>query len=114
MPRVNIPITQLTDAGVAPAAQVASDAANDHELASNDGDVFVEITNVNASTPQDATFVTPGAVQGLAVSDRVVSVPANNGVRLVGPLSPNVYNQVDGKVHIDVTSADLRFRAFRL
>jgi hypothetical protein len=114
MPRVNIPITQLSQAGVAPPAQVSSDATNDHELAYNDGRVFIEVSNVNAS-PQSVTIPTPGQVSGLNIDDITVSVPATTGVRLIGPLSPGLVNQADGKVHIDVTIAtDLKFRAYHL
>lgn len=114
MPRVNIPITQLSQAGVAPPAQVSSDATNDHELAYNDGRVFLEVTNTNAGA-QTVTIPTPGLVGGLNIEDISVSVPGSNGVRLIGPLPMGLVNQADGKVHIDVTIAtDLKFRAYHL
>jgi hypothetical protein len=114
MPRVNIPVTQLDQAGVAPPAQVTADAANDHELPFNDGRIFLEITNVNAGAAASAIFQTPGVLGGtLQIDDLTVTVP-QSASRLVGPLRPDLFNQVDGKVNIDVTTADLRFRAYRL
>jgi hypothetical protein len=90
MPRVNIPVTQLDQAGVAPPAQVTAGAA------------------------ASAIFQTPGVLGGtLQIDDLTVTVP-QSASRLVGPLRPDLFNQVDGKVNIDVTTADLRFRAYRL
>lgn len=112
MARTPIPITQVTQDGVAQPAQTNSDAANDHELAFNDGRVLLEVGSVDAGA-QNVTVVTPGSQGGLAVADLVVSVPAG-GVRLIGPFAPSVFNQADGKVHIDVGVGTLRFRAYRI
>ena len=114
MPRVDVPITQLTEQGVAPPAQVNADAANDHQLAYNDGRVFVEVVSSDAGA-QSVTIITPGTVGGLAVADQVVAVPAG-ATRLFGPLPPAIYNQPDGTVSFDpsVTGATLKFRAYHL
>jgi hypothetical protein len=113
MARVSIPITQLTDAGVAQPAQTASDAANGHSLLFNDGRVIVEVQNTNAAA-KTVTFETPATVGGFAVADNTVSIP--NGATLTfGPFAPSVYNQADGSVWIDVEiSTDLKFRAYRV
>jgi hypothetical protein len=113
VPRVDVPITRIDETGVAPPAQVNADVANGHSVAYNDGRVWLEVSNVGAS-PHNVTLVTPGAVRGLAVADRVVAVPATPAVRLIGPLATAVYNQVDGTVHVDVDHADLRLRAYTL
>lgn len=114
MPRVNIPITQLTDDGVAPPAATAADATNDHQLAFNDGRVFVEVVSTDAAA-QSVTIITPGTVgSGLAVADKTVAVPAG-ATRYVGPLAPQVYNQPDGTVQIDPSiSTTLGLRAYRI
>lgn len=112
MARVDVPITQVTDTGVAPPAQVVADPVNNHSLAWNDGSVFIEATNTDASVVRNVTVETPGSVSGLAVADRVIAVPAAGGVRLIGPLPPAVYNQADGTVYVDVDNANLRLRAY--
>ena len=114
MPRVNIPITQVDQSGTAPPAQTNADAANDHELAWNDGRLWLEVINSNAGAAASCTIQTPGVVGGtLNIDDLTVTVP-QSATRIVGPLRPDLFNQVDGKVFIDVTTADLRFRAFHL
>lgn len=54
---------------------------------------FMHIKNGSASSVT-ATLVTPGTVDGLAVADRAVTVPAG-GDRLV-PLPPGTYASADG------------------
>lgn len=44
----------------------------------------------------DVTFTTPGTVDGLAVADRVVAIPATTGDKFIGPLLPSVYNTPGG------------------
>lgn len=113
MPRVLIPVTQVTNAGVAPPAQVNSDAVNDHAIAFNDGLVMIEIVSSDAAA-RTVTFQTPATVGDLAIADLDVAVPAG-ATRLVGPLSPALFNQPDGSVNVDVAvSTTLKFRAYRV
>lgn len=112
MPRVEIPVTQLTDAGVAPPAQTNGDATNDHYIAGNDGHIVLEIISTDAGA-QTVTILTPGNFGGLNVEDRVVAVPAG-ATRYVSKLAPGLYNQADGSVYLDPSvSTNLKFRAFR-
>jgi hypothetical protein len=113
MPRVEIPIVQITRAGVAPAAQVTGDATNDHYLAWNDGGVVLEVGNVDAGASHAATVITPGSVDSLAVADLTITVPAS-ATRYAGPFPPAIYNQSDGTVQIDADGTNLRFRAFAI
>lgn len=52
----------------------------------------------------DVTITTPLTVNGLAVADRVVAVAASKDV-VIGPFSPNIYNDSDGKVKVDFSVA---------
>lgn len=110
MPRTAVPVTEITRTGVAPAAQVAGDASNDHDLP-NDSRTWVEVQNLNVAAV-NVTFVTPGNVSGQAIDDQVVSVPGAS-TRLVGPFPTSLFGET---LQIDVATnaADLRFRAFRL
>lgn len=118
MPRVDIPITDIAIAGVAPPAVTVSDATNGHELASNDGSVFLEVENVGASS-RTVTIVTQAEdVDGLALPDRVLTIPAGES-RKIGRIKPSTHNvrsgADQGKVYIDPeVSTDLEFRAWRL
>jgi hypothetical protein len=64
----------------------------------NDGQVWVEIDNQDASDT-DVTFVTDKTVQDLAVADKVVTVPTTER-RLIGPFSTDLFNDSDNKVQI--------------
>jgi hypothetical protein len=79
-------------AGLAP-AYAAADAAGDTFRPADR--TFMHIKNAGTAAIT-ATFVTPGTVQGLAVEDVAVSVPAG-GERMVGPLSPELFrDRADG------------------
>jgi len=56
-------------------------------------------------TTTTVTIDTPGTVDGLAVADRSVVVPATTAVgMLIGPFGPE-YRQSDGKLHLNFSSA---------
>lgn len=113
MPRVEIPVTQLTDSGVAPPAQTNADATNDHYIAGNDGHIMLEIISTDGGA-QSVTILTPGTFGGLNLEDRTVSVPAGQ-TRYVGRLAPGIYNQADGSIYLDPSvSTNLKFRAYRV
>jgi hypothetical protein len=112
MARVNIPITTIDEDGVAAPAEVVGDATNGHELASNDGKVFLVARNAGA-TPRVVTIQTPATEGALAVAENAVSVAAG-ATQYIGPFKPRTYNQTTGKVNIDVAHADLVLRAFRM
>lgn len=113
MARVQIPITQITDDGVAPPAQVNGDGANDHFLADSGPNVFLEVENSDGAGAHQVTIVTPKQVEGLDVADVVKNIAAS-GKLLIGPLHTRLFGQGDGTVHVDVADASLRFRAYRL
>jgi len=102
-------VTQVTRAGVeVDAADVPSDAVNDHYF-TNNGRTYLLIRNVGGS-PTTATIITPDTV----ISDLAVSV-TNGTSRIVGPFSRSRYNQAGGIVHVDVTvSTDLELAAFKI
>ncbi len=111
MPRQEVPLTQITRAGIVPASEVTPVAVDDLKF-TNDGQVFVLVRNSGAGV-NTATFVTPGSVDDQAIADRDVSVPATAS-RYVGPFPATQYNQGDGTVYIDVANAELRFSAYHL
>src|SRR5688572_7753276 len=110
MPRVNVPITKITRDGVTPPSVTGGDGTNDHELAYNNGRVFVEAKNTSGGA-LNITVVSPGTVDGLAVDDAVVSV--NGGAtKLIGPRPPQAFNTPDGKVNVDITANTWELRAY--
>lgn len=108
--RVNLPLSQLTRAGIAPAAEVAGDASNGHSV-QNDGDVFVLVRNSNgSSTAHAVTIHVPELVDGQAVASRTVSVPATVS-RYLGRFPASTYGSL---VLIDVDNAELKLSAYHL
>lgn len=114
MARTEINPTQILPAGVnAPTETVG---ISDGHMVKNAGDIHFEVTNTNA-VAQSVTFITPREIGGLAVADRVVSIPATSGLKKLGPFSPGIYNQPDGRIHINYDSTapgDMGIRVYRI
>lgn len=73
--------------------------ADGHQFANDDGRTFFHVINGNAS-PLTVIIQTTAVVDGLAVADRTVVVPAGEE-RIIGPFPPEWYNHADGKVYVD-------------
>jgi hypothetical protein len=82
-------------AGVKPVYVAAAEAGDSF---ANTGDEFIHIKN-GAGDPYVVTIATPATVDGLAVADRTVSIPAGEE-RMIGPFPSNTYNDSTGKVQL--------------
>lgn len=117
MARTAIPVTEVDHTGEARPAATPGDAVNEMFIDnSKGGSVLVEITNADAGAAHDTTFVTPGDVEGQAIADSVVSTPAS-GV-MVWHGDEALFNQRSGAdrghIFVNVTSAQLSYRAYRV
>lgn len=116
MPRDTITVTEITQAGIAPPAQVTGVAANDLQfVAELEARMFMEVENVGAGS-LDVTIETALTINGLALADQVVTVPAGAKrlVRLVWDRF-NTFVQSDGKVYVNITAdTDLKFRVYKV
>jgi hypothetical protein len=118
MARTEISATEVTDAGVDPAGVTGT--VDGHMLRLT-GREFIEVRNASG-TPQNVTIATPQAPEGLAVADRVVSIPATNGRKIIGLTNRALYGQDSksadaGKAYINYAAgqeAQFTTRAFRL
>lgn len=108
MARGNLPLTQISRAGVAPASEVNGDAVNGHQM-TNDGKAFVLVRNSGAGA-RVVTFTVPGNIDGQPVTARAVSLAAGVS-RYFGPFPPNTYARL---VLIDVAHAELKLAAYHL
>lgn len=107
--------TDITRAGVAVPAETAGVAADGHKFA-NDGNVFLLVRNASTTTARVLTVQTPGTVDGLAIADLTVSIPATLS-RYIGRFPSGIYNQADGMVYVDYPAgneADLKVQVLRL
>ena len=113
MPRTALTVTDFTRAGVAEPSEQNGDFTNGNYIASNDGRIGLIVRNANAGT-QSITVLTPGTVDGLAIADLTISIPAG-ATRYIGPFGTGTFNQTDGSIYIDVSVAtDLKFRPIRI
>lgn len=83
-------VQKITKTGLAPSYSAAN--ADGHYVANN-GRVFLHCKNTNAAA-RNVTIVTPNQVDGLAISDRTVTVPALTGDVMIGPFSPEIYGSM--------------------
>ena len=103
-------VQQITKAGITPAFTAAN--ADGHSIL-NDGLTFLEVKNAGAE--MTVTIATPQTVDGLAVADRVVTVPLTTGDKMIGPFGTD-YNQADGSGLLVTFSrvSDVTCGAFRV
>jgi hypothetical protein len=88
-------------------------AANDLEFDNTSGDVILLVKNAGTSGAQVATVVSVADPEYGRDGD--ITITAGQGdVCFCGPFLPELYNQSDGKVHIDSANEDhLGFAAIR-
>jgi len=110
MARTTLSIQDIVRSGLNPSYEAAN---ADGESVDNNGRVFLHIKN-GSGVSVTVTIQTPGTVDGLAVADRTVVIPAGEE-RMPGVFPPADYNQSDGAVYVDfsavttVTVAAIRF-----
>lgn len=110
MARTAITYEQIVRTGLESVGQAA---VADGNKFSNDGRMFLRVLNEDASSI-NVTIQTPVTVDGLAVTDLVVAVPAGEA-RDIGPFPPAIYNQTDGMVYVDYSAVtDITVTLFRL
>jgi len=99
MARTPLTAQLIVSSGLKPTYGAAN--ADGHTMA-NDGkkDTFMVKNGGGVST--SVTVPTTVAIDGLAVEDRVVAIPAGEE-RVIGGLNPAYYNNADGTVNIDIT-----------
>lgn len=107
---VTIPITTLSRDGTTPPSQTA-DTQTTLTLNRMDGRSYMEVVNT-AGVSRTVTIDTPGNVDGLAIADISVVIPAG-ATRLIGPFSGASVGF--GTVNITSTgAADVLFRGYAL
>jgi len=72
---------------------VSGDATNDHSWDNRSEDIFIHLLNGGAGAVV-ATFQTPKTVDGLAVAELIITVPAGEDW-FIGPFRNDLYGQED-------------------
>jgi len=103
-------LQQIVQAGLEPTYQAADSGG---ELIPNsDGRSLLHIKNSGAAT-RTVTFTSTKVVNGLALADQAVSVPAGED-RIVGPFPQDVFNNGSSQVAVSYDNeADLTIAALK-
>lgn len=110
MPRVAVPVTSITRAGIAPAAETSGDATNNHSV-QNNGKMFLLVRNSNgASTSRTVTLRLNGSIDGQSVTPRTVTIAAAAS-RYIGPFPTSTYGT---SLLVDVDNAELKLSAYTI
>ena len=112
MARVEIPVTTILTTGVTQPSQVTANMSLGNYIAANDGRIFLEAKNDDAS-PQTVTVVTQFVKDGFTLSDNIVSILAG-GTKLLGPFPDYLFNKADLTVEVDVSDGDIKLRGYKL
>lgn len=99
MPRTDVTVQEVPNGGLT-RTFAAPAAAVDGNMYPADGKCWLEVKNTG--TQKTLTIQTPGTVDGLAIADRAITIPATTGDVTVPPLPPSQYAQADGKTYVDL------------
>ncbi len=103
MARTVLTVQDVVRTGIDPTYS-AGDSANGHSFDNEGHNVFVHIKNADAS-PINATITTPNLVDGHAIADLVVVIPATTGNVMIGPFPAAVYDTIDTDPDPDIDPA---------
>ena len=107
-------IQEITTASNGLTPSYAAASATETYLIANNGAVFLHVKKTDVATCT-VTVVTPNTVAGLAVADYTAVVPASTGDKMIGPFSPNIYNDAAGNIAVTFSEvAGLTFAVLRL
>ncbi len=87
MPISALTVQQIARAGITPSYS-AGNADGGHSVVNN-GATFLHVKNSGVESTM--TVVTTASVDGLAVADLTVTIPANTGDKMVGPFSRGTF-----------------------
>lgn len=97
MARTDLTVQKLAGDGISPSYTGATTDGHSFDLGTKR--VFAHAKNTDTSS-HTVTFVTSATVQGLAVADRVVTVPAGDE-QMIGPFPSSVFG---GSVNVDFSA----------
>jgi hypothetical protein len=90
MANIDLTVQDISRAGL-DANDQGSLSISDTYFVPNDGRVFLHFKKSGAGIA-NITFDTPGTVDGVAIANPVVQVPATTGDIMVGPFRPETFN----------------------
>lgn len=97
MSNVAVTVDQIVPGGVKPTVNSSLSVSDNYQL-QNDGKMFLHIDNGGGGASV-VTIVSQKVDAGLALADRIVSVPAGEE-RMIGPFPPAIFNDANGLVNV--------------
>src|SRR3990172_1831907 len=94
MADVELAAQQINSSGITPTYTGTLSTASTYKVR-NTGRIFLHFKKSGAGAC-NVTIATPHTVDGNAVADKVVSVPATTGDKMIGPFKPDVYKEQGG------------------
>lgn len=79
----------------------------------NDGRVLIVLNDIAAGTTT-ATVATPGKAKGETITAVSVSAISNDGVKIIGPFPPEIFNDTSGQVSITWNNTAAEFALVRI
>ncbi len=70
----------------------AADSTNDHSFDNAGQDIFLHV--INGAVVCNVTIITPQTIDGLAVADPIINIPATED-RFIGPFRNDLYGQAE-------------------
>lgn len=110
MPRVNIAHQDVVRTGLNP-TETVGDATNNHETPFHPRIIF-RVRNAHATLAKNFTLRVQKAIDGLAITHRIVSIPAV-ATRYIGPPTDDYRSGAD-KIEFDVETLDLNIAIVRV
>ena len=101
MARTVLTVQDIVRTGLNP-AYVAGDATDNHSFSNEGHNVFLHV--ITTGTAAVVTVVTPNTVDGLAIADLAVTMPAT-GERMIGPFPKALYDTIDTDPDPDIDPA---------
>jgi len=89
-------VQEIVRAGVIPTYNAAAGGGDSFP---NDSRILLHFKNTNAAA-RNVTVATQITVDGKAVADDVLNVPATTGDKMIGPFPSSLYNDVNGRVQL--------------
>lgn len=88
--RIVVQKLKRTGDGITPSYEGSLSTSNVYQV-NNAGKVYLQFKK-SAGTVCVVTVITPPSLDGNAVADLTVTVPADTGDKMFGPFDPSVYN----------------------
>lgn len=111
---VAVTVQQLAVGGSTPSYTSSGLTTSDTYQFTNDGRVFLHLKKTGAGVCT-ITVTTQGTVQGFAVADLTITVPATTGDAMIGPFPASLFNDASGLVNYTLSdTVGLSVAALRL